>query len=511
MTARLPSEEEFHEEVSALSGPHRDMLREKAKTDLYFLAKGILGYPDVNPWTHAAFCRFIESEGKLRRAALMPRGHLKSTLATISDSIRIALNDPDGTRLLIAGETSTTAEKFLSELKGHWEDNKLLRGLFPELVPTRLAGPGVQWSSTIASLNRSRRYKEATWSTIGVGGASVGSHYNRIKCDDLIGLEAFNSPTVMAAAIAWVSNIDSLLIKSQKDIIDFIGTRWSRSDLYKHVMDHYGNRMAVFLREAIEDGQIIFPEAHTWEEYNTIMTKTPHIWYAQYANNPIAGGYTDFPVGAIRSYTFSNDGQSVLLEKNGAIHKWDIEQLDRTVRADPKGADPNVGDPASIVVDGLTPEDDIVLLSEWHGRVGPSQFVDKLFETWRKWNPRAVGIEKAGQQSTQHYFEKKAKQEKVYIRVVPLKPKNRNKVERIRNTMEPILASGRLYCLPSQTEFRRLVSEFPDTTPIDPLDVFSYGPEEGMWRKPMRQEDLDQDKKVLKFVMRRYRNPRTGY
>ena len=120
MSNPLPTQDEFHEEVSALSGQHRDMLRNKAKTDLYFLSKGILGYPDLNPRTHAAFCRFIESEQKLRRAALMPRGHLKSTIATIADSIRIALNDPDGTRLLIAGETSTTAEKFLSELKGHW-------------------------------------------------------------------------------------------------------------------------------------------------------------------------------------------------------------------------------------------------------------------------------------------------------------------------------------------------------------------------------------------------------
>lgn len=511
MSNPLPTQDEFHEEVSALSGQHRDMLRNKAKIDLYFLSKGILGYPDLNPRTHAAFCRFIESESKLRRAALMPRGHLKSTIATIADSIRIALNDPDGTRLLIAGETSTTAEKFLSELKGHWEDNKLLRGLFPELVPPRLTGPGVQWSSTIASINRSRRYKESTWSTIGVGGASVGSHYNRIKCDDLIGLEASKSPAIMAEAIAWVSNIDSLLIKSQRDIIDFIGTRWARHDLYAYVMQHYGSRMAVFLREAIEDGEIIFPEAHTWEEYETIMTKTPHIWYAQYANNPLAGGYTDFPVGAIRSYTFSNDGQYVQLEKEGKIVKWHINQLDRLIRCDPKGADPNVGDPASLVVDGVTPDDDIVLLEEWHKRVTPSEFVDKIFEKWRQWQPRAVGIEKAGQQTTAHYFEKKSKEEKVYVRVVLLKPKNRNKTERIRGTMEPLLASGKIYCLPSQTEFRRLVSEFPDTTPIDPLDVFSYGSEEGMWRKPLTTEEIEKDTKVLKFVMRRYRNKRTGY
>ena len=511
MTASLPSQDEYMEEVTALPGHQKDMLREKAKTDLYFLAKGILGYKDVNPRTHGQFCRFVESEPKLRRGELMPRGHLKTTIATIADSIRIALNDPDETRLLIAGETSTTAEKILSELKGHWEDNKLLRGLFPELIPPRMAGPGVQWSTTVASLNRSRRHKEATWNTIGVGGASIGSHYTRIKCDDLIGTEAFNSPTVMEAAIKWVSNIDALLVSAHTDIIDFVGTRWSRNDLYAYVMDHYGSRMSVFIREAIEDGEIIFPELHSWEEYKTLQEKTPHIWYAQYANNPISGGYTDFPVGALRTYTFDSTGQNVILEKDNTLIKWSINELDRVIRADPKGANPNTGDPAAICVDGVTPDDDIVLLDEWHGWVSPSDFVDKIFEKWKRWRPRVVGIEKAGQQSTAHYFERKAKAEKVYIRTEPLKPKNKNKIERIRNAIEPILASRRLYCLPSQTVFRRLIAEFPDTSPIDPLDIFAYGVEEGMWRKPLRQEDMEESRKVLKFVMRRYRNPRTGY
>jgi hypothetical protein len=170
----LPSTEEVVEEVTALAGDQREFLRDVARNDLYTLTKGILGYQDVNPETHGAFCRYIQDEEKRRRLGLMPRSHLKTTIATVADPIRLVLKEPDETRLLIAGETATTAEKILSEVKGHWEKNKLLRALFPELVPTRLAGPGVKWSNSIASIVRNRDYKEGNWNTVGVGGTVVG-------------------------------------------------------------------------------------------------------------------------------------------------------------------------------------------------------------------------------------------------------------------------------------------------------------------------------------------------
>jgi hypothetical protein len=505
----LPSTEEVVEEVTALAGDQREFLRDVARNDLYTLTKGILGYQDVNPETHGAFCRYIQDEEKRRRLGLMPRSHLKTTIATVADPIRLVLKEPDETRLLIAGETATTAEKILSEVKGHWEKNKLLRALFPELVPTRLAGPGVKWSNSIASIVRNRDYKEGNWNTVGVGGTVVGSHFNRIKCDDLIGLEAFRSPAAMAAAIQWVSNIEPLLIDQHNDIIDYIGTRWSRTDLYAFIMRYYGDRMAVFVRAAIENGAIIFPQKHTMEAYETMQRETPLIWYAQYQNNPLAGGQNDFPVGGIQTFTFNLDGDVVLF-KDGRRVTWRLDQLDRVICADPNSGSKMAEDPAAIVVSGITPDDDVVVLDSWSDRVSPSAFVDKIFEKWQRWRPRVVGIEKAGQQNTQHYFEKKAEELDIYIRVIPLRPKNRNKVERIRTALEPLLRSKRIYMLSTQTTLRRTADEFPDTHPIDELDALAYGKEEGMWRKPYRSEDLEENEKILRLIVNR-RNRRTGY
>jgi hypothetical protein len=509
VTSAARVEPEIMEEVKALPSDQREFMRDVAKNDLYILSKGILGYKDINPDTHGGFCRFVESEIKLRRMGLMPRTHLKSTIATIADSIRLVLRDPDEARILIAGETSTQAEKFLAELKGHWEKNDILRNLFPELVPPRMAGPGVKWSTTIASINRSRDYKEGSWNTIGVGGAVTGGHYNRIKCDDLVGLEASRSPAAMAAAIAWVSNIEPLLIDQHADIIDYIGTRWSRTDLYAFVMKFYGERIAVFLREAIEDGKIIFPQKHTIEEYTTLQNEAPLVWYAQYCNNPLAGGQNDFPAGSVQTYSFDLNGNIVLF-RDGQKKVWKLSDLDRVIAADPNSGSLTAPDTAAIVTTGISPDDEVIVLDAWSGRITPSGFVDKIFEKWNRWRPRVVGIEKAGQQNTQHYFEKKMQEEEIYIRVIPLKPKNRNKIERIRTALQPLFASKKVYMLATQSVLRKATDEFPDTDPIDELDALSYGTEDGMWRKPMRYEDQEENGRVLRLIVNR-RNKRTGY
>lgn len=509
MTLPAISQDELLEELEGMSEEQRLYLKDVSKNDLYILSNGVLGYKDVNVDTHGAFCRFIQKNEKIRRLALMPRGHLKSTIANIADSIRLALLSPDDCRILIAGETATNAEKFLSEIKGHFEKNAILRFLFPELIPTRFAGPGVQWSGSFATLIRTSVYKEATWSTVGVGGAIVGGHFTRIKCDDLIGFEAYQSDAVMQAAIAWVEHIDPLLVNQHQDIIDFIGTRWKRKDLYARVMKLYGNILAVFTRGNIENGKVIFPAKYNMATYNRMMIETPGMYYAQYANNPLAESATDFPVGAAKLYHFDLDGDIVLETSSGFKH-WRREQLDIVMACDPNSGEKTATDPAAIVTSAISPDDEVIVLDSWSDRVSPSEFVDKIYEKYEQWRPRVVGIEQAGQQTTKHYFERKAEEKETYINVIPLKPKTRDKKLRIRTAIEPILRSGRVYLLETQTELRRMLDEFPDTDPIDELDAFAYGTEDGMWGKPFTEDEQEKKQSHLKLLVAQ-RSKRTGY
>lgn len=508
MTAPLyegASAQELDEEIQGLKPERLTYLRRLAQHDLIFMAHGVLGYTDVNPETHGAFARFIQHHPKIRRLGLMPRGHLKSTIATIADSVRLACLDPNETRILIVNETASNAEGFLSEVKSHFVNGELLRMLFPELLPEKMQGPGSQWSMTMASVRRTTAYKEGTWTALGVGGAAVSRHYTRIKADDLIGLEADNSPAVMESTKKWVGNIESLISDANKDIIDFIGTRWSLHDLYATIMRDYGEDLAVFSRAAIENGNVIFPAKFNMRFFDRLRTNQPLVWHAQYENNPISGGVRDLP--AARTFAFEQDG-SVSFKDQGHAKVWKRTDLDIVILVDVSLGGSASSDYCAIIVVGTSPDDEVFVLKSRIQRLQPSELVDAIFDEVKTYRPRVVGIEKAGQQSTQHYFEKKAREELIAIRAEPLKHYNKEKTARIRAGIEPLVRSGRLFTLTSQATLNQAIQNFPDLEWWDELDALAYYPQ--IARTPLGQEEDEENNKAEQLIIAR-RGIRTGY
>jgi hypothetical protein len=67
--------------------------------------------------------------------------------------------------------------------------------------------------------------------------------------------------------------------------------------------------------------------------------------------------------------------------------------------------------------------------------------------------------------------------------------------------MEPLIRSGLLYTLQSQTALREQIATFPDCLLWDELDTLAYGPE--VWRRPHRVEDVESNRKALNLMMKR--------
>lgn len=506
MTAPLLVEE-VHEEVAAMDSATIAHLRRRAQKELYFTAKGLMGYQDVNLETHGKFCAFIQRAEQTRRLALMPRGHLKSSIATEADSVRLALNEPDETRILLVNEILANAQSFLLTVKSQFEKNQLLKALFPELILSRFTGPGIIWNTEQATLPRSTSYKEPTWMAIGVGGAATSKHFTHIKGDDLIGLEARRSPAELHKAISWNRNIESLAINAHRTTIDWIGTRWGRNDLYGDIIQRYDKRLAYYSRGAVENGKIIFPEFYTWEFYNTIINETPDIWAAQYMNDPTSELSQDFAESNVRSYRVDNEG-AVVFKENNTENKWYRENLDRIITVDPNSGSKTAPDEAAITVAGMAPDENVFVLESFGGRPTPTELTDTLFRLCQKWRPRLVGIEKAGQQTTRFYWDEKMKKEQVYFMTVDLKHRNQDKNDRIRTALEPVIASQRLHLLPSQTELRSQIANFPDLKNDDRIDSLAYQVE--LWRKPMGIEQQEKNREAVKLMLMR-RSAVTGY
>lgn len=534
---------ELMEEVAGFSEAQREALRDRSRHDRYFLAKGILGYTDVNPYTHGPLCRALEDTSRKRRMFLKPRGHLKTTLCTVTDEIGDALTDPEEYRGLILNEIESKAVGFLSEIKAHFENNKLIHDLFPDLLPKKYGGPGSKWSTNQACLNRSTSYKEWTWTAAGVGTALAGNHYKKIKCDDLIGFEARESAAAMRYAIAFAKTLEPLLIDMDEDYIDFVGTRWAIFDLYREMLRAYGDDMLYFAREDIEvvpplsllalreagfgriagtkaeltdeevldkigTEQPIFPRKFTLKQLRRLSIIDPILYYAQYKNNPVSDGQKDFNSKKVNFFDFDSDGRVVYRDHRGQLQRWRREQLDIVMCCDPNSGELTAPDLAAITVTGYSPKGQVFHLDEWAKRCLPDEYIEAIFDMWQRWQPRVMGIEEAAQQSIRFWFKKTMKARRVYINEVALKPRNRKKPERIRKNLQPIINTGKFFVRKAHSLIRHQIMYHPDLENDDVLDCDAYAAE--LWQSPMTLSEQEEAEDAVQKVMD-MRNARTGY
>jgi len=469
---------------------------------------------------------------------------LKSTLCTVTDSIGLSLEDPEETRILLINEIEDNSIGFLAEIKAHWESNEVLALLFPELVPTRITGPGSKWSSTKACLPRKTSYKEWTYNAIGLGGAVVSRHYTRIKNDDLIGMAARESAAEMQRAIRYSKTLEPLLVDANEDMIDWIGTRWALYDLYRAMLEAYGEDMSYFSREDIElvpehlglevlrEGgfgyvgrnkselldeevlakrgtfQPIFPRKFSLEYLQRLSIIDPILYYAQYKNSPIADGMKDFHSEKLNWFDFDEDGSIVYRDKNGWLQRWPRESLDVVMTVDPNSGSLSSPDFPAIIVSAQSPLDQIFVLEAWSRRVAADTFVDQIYDLWQRWQPRVLGIEEAGQQQTAFYFKKKAKELGVYIHMQRVTPRNRAKTERVRKQLQPIINQGRMYVRKNQATLRHQIRFYPDLENDDEIDALAYGAE--LWRSPLSSKDIEEEEDAVERVYSR-RSRITGY
>lgn len=496
------ADNEFGEKLEELNPSQIAKLRESAQTNLFFLAKGILGYDQVELGAHGALCNFMVSEKSNRRMVLMPRGFLKSTICTISDSIRLSLCNPN-IRILIQNEVLDNATGFLNELKNHWIQGQLLRLLFPELIPQRVMGPGADWAKDHASVTRTSISKESTYTASGSGGSPQSKHFEVIKNDDLIGEDAKNSDTVMKKAIKWVGAMKPLLDRLDGQL-DYYGTRKTLSDVYAHIMTKEKDRLKVFVREPIENGESIFSKMPL-EELQRIMVEEPDVWAYDYMNNPVGEGGLDWGAGLLRHFHFSQDREKVWLEDHisGMIICWDLRELDIVITADPNSGKASAPDKAAVIAHGVTPRSQVLFLETWSGRLSPDGFINQIWDMAGRWHPRVIGIEDAGQQNSLYYFEKKMNDEGWYYRIQPLKPANKEKEVRIRTAFDTPLKARRVYVLASQFILISQIQMHPQLAVHnwDEIDCAAYGPQlyqDGNSLKDL-QDAEEAEAKVLEF------------
>jgi predicted phage terminase large subunit-like protein len=480
-----------------ISSDDLERVRNRAKNDLYVFAKGILGYRDLTPRTHQSGARFLLEHPSQKKMLLAPRGHFKTSIFTISDSIRELAIDPN-IRILIANESGGNSQAMLTEIKNHFTMNARLRAFFGYIIPRRLSE--TTWTKDSILIPRTAIHREPSITAVGVETAVVSRHFNLFKFDDLVGEEAFNSPAVMEKTIQWLRHSVSLVVNPMTDRFHIIGTRWSFSDVYSYALKDMGfelHRISPLVRLA--DGTIEprFKERFTMRWFQDIIETDPQHWSTQYANDPLDIAISDFKKEWIRWYEIAPDGDIRYKDSFGQLTIQPLNKLTIFTHVDPSMGEGSKSDYSAVVTVGVNSQGQVFVLEAWRQRVDPINLVEKIFQVHESFNPKSISIEAvAFQKALKPFIEREASRRRTYLRIVDYKPSNRkSKAARIRGALQPYFASGHMFLRSSQADLVHEYLHFGREDHEDLMDALAQGPD--FWRSPKDDEALVRHEKIV--------------
>lgn len=487
-------------------------LRARAKNDLFFLNVGVLNYKKLSPNLHGHLCNWAHrTDNEQFRELLLPRGHYKSTVFTIGDSIRIVLPDDTGgspwprnlgtnCRLLVGHEVHDSAARFLFSITRHFLQNPILMGLFPECIPDIKKHRVNKFE---LELPRDEVWSEPTFDTIGVGAKAQGRHYNYLKLDDLFGADARDSATIRKTTYDWFDNIQSLFSTFSEDHFDLIGTRWAFDDLYSHADAQYGDLLHKYIRGAEErdkDGKLItiFPEEFPLAKL-AILKKNRKVYSAQYANNPTEGA-SEFQDSWLKYYHWTGPNIIGIFGQNERIN----------IRSDTDNiifVDPALDGLGGFVVTAVDYKDRVFVVEAQKRSWQPPELVELVFKAVQRWQPRLVVIEAVNFSVVyQHWIEREMQIRGIRFKIEPGKTRNRDKKSRVLG-LSNYFSAGQIFFAEAQHELITEFQQFGATEDYHMLDALAYGPE--FWRKGARREVVEQaSQKALELIGR---DKTTGY
>lgn len=509
---------EAKKQYSNLNSSTIATLRRRAKTDLFFLC-GLLGFDKLSVNFHGHFCTWLDqTRNDTYRMILLPRGHYKSTIQTIAESIQIILPDDVGDqpwprnlgtncRLLIGHETDRGASRFLGAIQQQILGNPLMLALFHDITPIK----GVHTlNKQELVLPRTNRDPEPTIDTIGVGAKGQGRHYNYIKLDDIFGDKARDSAAERETTIEWFDNIQAFFSSFNKDHLDITGTRWSFDDIYAHAMNIYGKQIKRYIRpieeynEETKKKEIIFPEEFSQEKLQ-IIKRNKKIWSAQYCNNPELSS-TEFDPAWLRYFYWT--GENNFKYVTNILGKEKIESLNVRNTDVVILIDPAMSGLGAICVTGTDHLGRTFVYEAIKENWNPPQQVELLFRLVQRWQPRMVVIEEVLFSGLfKPWLEREMVLRNKRFHIEGIKTGGKAKDARVRG-LANFFSSGNLILNNTQLDLITEFKQFGATENYHLLDALAYGPL--VWRRGSNTA-IENERKISVEELLADRDIESGY
>jgi hypothetical protein len=227
----LKSNIEFIEELRKTKGfkVYQEVFRHLCKTDLWFLAKYVMGFWWLDNDLHGReLLRFTVDNWDSDQGRGLPRGHVK-TLWSCTEMVNDILNDPL-IGLLCSTNTDTLCTKIGRVVGNTLLYNKKLQECFGDILPEKKSD-AEEWGSggyTIPFKSRNSATLEPTLMLRSVGSSVTGFHPHKCYFDDLT--ESHNCNPIGHEKIQrFIDNCLRLCTVGQR-VFRWNFTRWSDAD-----------------------------------------------------------------------------------------------------------------------------------------------------------------------------------------------------------------------------------------------------------------------------------------
>ena len=311
---------------NTIEGKFVNLFRSFCERDLYIFATGVMGCTKFVPHLHRDVCNFVQKTPPRRKCILLPRDCFKTTIVSKCLPIHLIIQpkennvympNMDGleSKILLACEAEHKAANHIRWVSTQCESNDLLRALWPHKFWMNPKRQSKKWTESALLFPRTLEMTQSdlTLQAAGVGGVVTGGHYNILIKDDLVTLEASQSPLIMEGAVHWHA-MSRALADNQQDLLEFIiGTRWAIPDLYSEIQEKDPS-VAFYVRSLVENGLSIFPELFPDEHIPQMRREYGVMFALLFQNDPGAYELTDFNVKQLRFYYI--EGEQIIFDED---------------------------------------------------------------------------------------------------------------------------------------------------------------------------------------------------
>lgn len=417
-------------------------MRERARTDLFWLLTHVLGREDARSQWILDRCNEVQAEPNSCLDLWFREGY-KSTIITfgltIQDILRTYGEGSTGEEYTIAifSYVRPIAKDFLVQIKREFETNTMLKELFPDIFYANPDRQAPKWSDEAIIVKRKGNPKEGTLEAWGVHeGQPVGRHFSLRVYDDVVTADTVKTEDRIKTTLQYWEL--SQAMGDKINIERYVGTRYAYNDAYYHIMKR--GVVKKRFKPATDDGTLTGkPVFWTQEKFDgKVRAMGTFTASCQLLQDPLGDSAMGFEIDDLRYYAAATESEKKAMSRDH----------NRIILVDPSsGRAKKSGDYTAMGVWGLGKDNNFYLLDAVRDKIPLQKRTEALFALHQKWSPiKMVGYEQVGMQADVEHIEEMMKFKGYHFDIIEMgaHAKKNGPYGRIAR-LQPLFANHRLY------------------------------------------------------------------